>query len=237
MRGRGHGHHGVWVAYSSNVLFDRINVSTTFIHDLTIDVWAQECVIKNSQGLDLNLDMHRGGCHNNLWSNLHLGKGTRPFSSSGSAMRGAHAAANNTWWNIQANPAVLNIPPCPYGPHLIFVGPELGPPDSRGSGVATLRERPPPPSAPNTTPAPPPPLPRGNNTPAPPPPMPRGNSTRVPLPPGTRPPPPPPPLPTAGLLDYCRQEVGWHVELVPRLVPAELHAAMLATRRARLGLP
>lgn len=39
----------------------RATFNTMFIHDLTLDVWAQECVFKNSRGLDLNTDMHRGG--------------------------------------------------------------------------------------------------------------------------------------------------------------------------------
>lgn len=116
------------------------NFHSRFIHDLTLDVFSQECVYNNGRGKDMSLDMHRsGGCthlaesrppghaagewqqraaaamppciprrtlrplplapavHNNLWSNIDVGEGTRPFASSGQTVRGAHAAANNTW--------------------------------------------------------------------------------------------------------------------------------------------
>ena len=43
------------------VFFRRFDVRTTFIHDLTLDVWSHECVFSNGKGKDLNMDMHRGG--------------------------------------------------------------------------------------------------------------------------------------------------------------------------------
>ncbi|KAL4427839.1 hypothetical protein ABPG75_001928 [Micractinium tetrahymenae] len=129
------GHHGLWAAHSSNVVITQANFSTMFIHDLTMDVWAEECVFKNSRGIDLNMDMHRGGPHNNLWSNLDLGKGLRAFASSGSSIRGAHAAANNTWWNIKSARGTINIPECGFGPYLTFVGPSWGYPDNKAAGV------------------------------------------------------------------------------------------------------
>ncbi|PSC76403.1 Zinc finger CCCH domain-containing 64 [Micractinium conductrix] len=122
------GHHGLWAAASAYVLFTNITVRTEFIHDLTLDVWAQECAFTNVKGINTNLDMHRGGVHNNLWSNIELGRGTRPFASSGDSSRGAHAASNNTYWNIHvASGAALRLPECDFGPLLTFVG-RLGPP-------------------------------------------------------------------------------------------------------------
>lgn len=39
----------------------------------------------------------RAAVHNNLLSNIDVGEGTRPFASSGSAPRGAHAGASPAW--------------------------------------------------------------------------------------------------------------------------------------------
>jgi len=39
----------------------RFDIRTTFIHDLTLDVWSHECVFSSGKGKDLNMDMHRGG--------------------------------------------------------------------------------------------------------------------------------------------------------------------------------
>jgi hypothetical protein len=45
----------------------------------------------SGRGVDMSLDMHRGAVHNNLWSNIDVGLGTRAFLSSGDSGRGAHA--------------------------------------------------------------------------------------------------------------------------------------------------
>lgn len=73
----------------------------------------------------------RAGPHHNLWSNLDLGKGSRPYASSGSAVRGAHAARLNTWWNIHASSAskpTLALPECGYGALANFIGAYAAPP-------------------------------------------------------------------------------------------------------------
>jgi hypothetical protein len=38
------GHHGLWAAASSLVHITEFNFKGRFIHDLTLDVFAQECV-------------------------------------------------------------------------------------------------------------------------------------------------------------------------------------------------
>ncbi|EFN53345.1 hypothetical protein CHLNCDRAFT_137073 [Chlorella variabilis] len=132
------GHHGLWAAASSLVHFTDLTFKGRFIHDLTLDVWSQECAYTNSRGVDMSMDMHRGGVHNNLWSNIDVGLGSRTFQSSGAASKGAHAAANNTWWNIYASSrptASLAIPDCGYGPLLNYVG-GFGPPAKGAAGIA-----------------------------------------------------------------------------------------------------
>ncbi|KAL4433787.1 hypothetical protein ABPG75_000228 [Micractinium tetrahymenae] len=145
------GHHGAWSAGSSNVHIVNFNFHSRFIHDLTLDVFSQECVYNNGRGKDMSLDMHRSAIHNNLWSNIDVGEGTRPFSSSGQTVRGAHAAANNTWWNIYSSAGTdLYLPDCDFGPLLNFVG-QYGPPQDcvklgrciKEGGVDTSRLLPP----------------------------------------------------------------------------------------------
>lgn len=53
-------------------------------------------VWKNVRGVDLNLDYHRRGSYGNLASNISCGACTRPWASGGSSNRGPHAGAFNT---------------------------------------------------------------------------------------------------------------------------------------------
>lgn len=91
MRADCHGHHGLWAAHATNVLITAWDIRAQFWHDLTLDVFASECVVSNGRGLNVNLDMHRGAVNHCLWTNIDLGRGARPFDSGGNVMRGAHA--------------------------------------------------------------------------------------------------------------------------------------------------
>lgn len=69
----------------------------------------------------------QAGPHNHLFSDLDMGFGTRPFKSGGDKPRGAYAGANNTFWNLRAslpaaNPPLLQLPECDFGPLLNFIG-------------------------------------------------------------------------------------------------------------------
>lgn len=85
----------------------RFTVHGRFQHDITLDVYAQECVVSSGSGQSLAMDMHRGGVVNNLWTNLDLGLGSRPFESGGGTSRGAHAGGlegQAGWGRRQALP-------------------------------------------------------------------------------------------------------------------------------------
>lgn len=99
-------------------------IGATYFHDATVSVFSENCVYSNGWGVDLNIDLHRGGAHNNLLSNINTGFGTRAWDSGGNTIRGKYSAANNTWWNIapQAAGGQLRLPPCQFGPMLRFVG-------------------------------------------------------------------------------------------------------------------
>ncbi len=77
------------------------------------------------------------GPHHNLWTNLDVGQGSRPFASSGNASRGAHAARLNTWWNIFSSLAGVpapKLPDCGFGALLNFVGAFGAPPGGAAAG-------------------------------------------------------------------------------------------------------
>ncbi|KAL4458886.1 hypothetical protein ABPG75_013751 [Micractinium tetrahymenae] len=129
------GHHGIWAAGTTNSLFTRFYVADRYWHDITLAIFAENTVFSNGGGLDMNIDLHRGGPHNNLLSNLNTGLGQRPFMSGGYDGRGSHSAANNTFWNVFAASAsqLLALPPCDFGPQQALAGGAYGPPGDGSS--------------------------------------------------------------------------------------------------------
>ena len=97
---RGGGHHGIDVSYAADNLIKDFSIYKQFLHDISIEWYTHGNVFVNGSGLDLNLDHHRGAPFGNLFTNLDLGKGTRPFASSGAHGRGAHSGAYNAFWNM-----------------------------------------------------------------------------------------------------------------------------------------
>ena len=95
------GHHGIYISDDDNVFTDFV-IDTRFVHDISVSHAAGN-VISNGRGVDVALDHHKRYPFANLFSNLHLGEGTRPWRSGGGADLGRHAAAWNTYWNITAD--------------------------------------------------------------------------------------------------------------------------------------
>ena len=115
------GHHGIDISYGADNLVANFSVGKEFLHDLSIEWFTHGNVICDGSGVDLNLDHHRGAPFGNLFSNLYLGKGTRPFASSGAYGRGAHAAAHNTYWNLLSENC-WSRPSSDFGHSLNFAG-------------------------------------------------------------------------------------------------------------------
>ncbi|EFN53344.1 hypothetical protein CHLNCDRAFT_137072 [Chlorella variabilis] len=134
------GHHALMIGRSADVSFRFFNIGTRYMHDLSLDGFAERNVFSSGTGVDMNIDCHRAGPHNNLFGLLRLGKATRAFRSGGEETRGAHsgARANNTFWNIapSARGAKLELPSCEFGPLLNFIGSYLPPVQSRDSRYA-----------------------------------------------------------------------------------------------------
>ena len=118
---RGGGHHGIDVSYGADNLIKDFSIYKQFLHDISIEWYTHGNVFVNGSGLDLNLDHHRGAPFGNLFTNLDLGKGTRPFASSGAHGRGAHSGGYNVYWNLLSRDCWA-LPFDDFGHHLTFAG-------------------------------------------------------------------------------------------------------------------
>ncbi|PSC69079.1 band 7 [Micractinium conductrix] len=122
-RGAFNGHHGITLTEGQMNLVSRLRVSAPFIHDISIASAASMNVVTESNGFNLNIDHHRTAPFANLFTNLNMGWGTRPFASGGRGDRGAHAGRGNTFWRLHsASGRPLYLPGCDFGPILNFVG-------------------------------------------------------------------------------------------------------------------
>ena len=124
------GHHGVEFDGDDNLLTN-FDFRTEFIHDITVSRCAGT-VSSNGRGVDLSFDHHRFAPYENLFTNIHVGKGLRVWRCGGGAELGAHCAGRGTFWNIRADwpiaPSDGN-----FGPwSMNFVGVRMDVPDATG---------------------------------------------------------------------------------------------------------
>lgn len=95
------GHHGLEASGDDNLLAN-FDFQCKFIHDLTVSHCAGN-VFSDGRGMDLSLDHHRRAPYENLFTNLHVGKGTRIWRCGGGQELGAHCGARGTFWNIRSD--------------------------------------------------------------------------------------------------------------------------------------
>lgn len=126
---RGGGHHGIDISFGADNLVTDFIISKEFLHDVSIEWYTHGNVVSDGSGSDLNLDHHRGAAFGNLFTNLHLGKGNRPFASSGAHGRGPHAGAYNTYWNLISD-SCWAAPDADFGRFLTFAGAQSAAPCS-----------------------------------------------------------------------------------------------------------
>lgn len=108
------GHHGISLGGTDNLL-TRFDIRTRFIHDITVSGFCSGNVVSSGRGVDLSLDHHRYAPHENLFTDLDAGAGTRLWKCGGGAALGKHCGTRGTFWNIRsANP--LSYPPAGFGP-------------------------------------------------------------------------------------------------------------------------
>lgn len=128
-KARGGGHHGIDISFGADNLVTDFTIGKEFLHDISIEWYTHGNVISDGSGSDLNLDHHRGAAFGNLFTNLHLGKGSRAFASSGAHGRGPHAGAHNTYWNLISDDC-WTLPDADFGHFLVLAGAQSATPCS-----------------------------------------------------------------------------------------------------------
>jgi Pectate lyase superfamily protein len=122
------GHIGLGAYDSSDVEFANFRIKGQWTHDVTVRGTLM-AVIHNGHGDNLNLDSHRSAPYATLYSNLHLGQGTRPYSTGGYLTRGFPAARFTTYYNLRSNsknsmnlPAATMAGNCTWGANINAMG-------------------------------------------------------------------------------------------------------------------
>ena len=108
------GHHGVNFEGDDNFLRD-FDFRTKFMHDITVDHHAAGNVCAQGKGVDICFDHHKDAPYENLFSDIDIGLGTRPWQCGGGADLGKNTGARATFWNIRARKP-LSYPPSGFGP-------------------------------------------------------------------------------------------------------------------------
>lgn len=107
------GHHGI--DGGIDCLIQNVIYETKFFHDLSLSGGNVGNVFRKVRGVDVNLDHHRWGPYENLFTNLDLGEGSRVWVSGGGGNRGKHTAAGATFWNLESK-ASIEPPGEDFGP-------------------------------------------------------------------------------------------------------------------------
>ncbi len=95
------GHHGITLGGTDNLLTG-FDLRTRFIHDITVTNGSSHNVASSGKGVDLSFDHHKRAPYENLFTDIDIGEGTRPWKCGGGASLGKHCAARETWWNIRS---------------------------------------------------------------------------------------------------------------------------------------
>ncbi|QIP12460.1 DNRLRE domain-containing protein [Spirosoma aureum] len=95
------GHHGVNI-YGGYNLLQGFTIKGKFQHDLSIEGKNSKYnVFHNGKGKDLCIDHHNHDQRNNLFTNLDMGVGSRPYESGGKA-KPTGISLQTTYWNLYA---------------------------------------------------------------------------------------------------------------------------------------
>ncbi len=95
------GHHGINIYGKYNLIQD-FNFKGKFAHDLSVESdSAKFNVFRRGYGVDMNIDHHHHGQRFNLFTNLDMGEGKRPFKSSGATEPQGISVAE-TYWCLKA---------------------------------------------------------------------------------------------------------------------------------------
>ncbi|MDX6766062.1 MAG: glycosyl hydrolase family 28-related protein [Candidatus Methylacidiphilales bacterium] len=117
------GHHALWAtSRTQDALFHGFRFETTYVHDLTVEGYANGNVFTKGSGVAINCDHHRNAPYENLFTDFDAGDPRRLFESSGRLDRGPHSGARTTFWAIRGQGNFPKIPPTQDWPLINVVG-------------------------------------------------------------------------------------------------------------------
>lgn len=122
------GHIALGSYEAADVEFGNFDIDGEWTHDVTVRGTLM-VVAHNGRGNNLNLDSHRSAPYATLYSNLHMGRATRPYGTGGYMSRGFPAGRYTTYYNLKtAAGSVLSVPagtmagPCTWGSGINALG-------------------------------------------------------------------------------------------------------------------
>lgn len=116
------GHYGVQIGFGTDNLIDNVEVNGYYVHDFSVYGLASGNVFSRLKGKDLNFDHHRTCPHNNLWTDIYAGKGTRVWASGGVPTDGPNTGSFSTFWNVRADKQISLLRQKDFGPKANYVG-------------------------------------------------------------------------------------------------------------------
>ncbi|HEY3863357.1 MAG TPA: glycosyl hydrolase family 28-related protein [Verrucomicrobiae bacterium] len=108
------GHHGLCFEGSDDLALD-FDFQTKFMHDITVDHQAAGNVCARGRGVDICFDHHKDAPYENLFTDIDIGLGTRPWQCGGGEDLGKNSGARETFWNIRSR-RPISYPPSRFGP-------------------------------------------------------------------------------------------------------------------------
>jgi len=108
------GHHGISLESDDN-LFTDFDFRTRFMHDITVSGQCAGNVCAHGKGVDICFDHHKYAPYENLFTDIDIGEGSRPWQCGGGAALGKNSGARETFWNIRSQ-RPLAYPPSSFGP-------------------------------------------------------------------------------------------------------------------------
>ena len=112
------GHHGI--SFGQDCLVQNFDFKTHFVHDFTVGYTRNGNVVKNGKGINLSLDHHKKGPHENLFCNIDVGNGSEIWRCGGGRSLGKHSGARGTFWCIRSKKDI-RWPPDRFGPDSISI--------------------------------------------------------------------------------------------------------------------
>ena len=122
------GHIGVGLYDSADVEVADFDIRGEYLHDISVRGGLM-CVFHHGRGDNLRLDTHRSAPYGILFSDIYLGKGTRPFGTGGYLSRGMPVAKFAPYYNLRNSkqkpipmPDATMAGSCSWGRLVNFIG-------------------------------------------------------------------------------------------------------------------